>query len=116
MELLKLSDGTLAGIKAHYAHAQEKHPHFADKVCEMPADFFEFMAKFKKEEAERAGEIKAYDVLMAEIDELFAELMRGDMTRAREEAFDAIAVVLRIIDVIDGRAKFGAPKKEDGHE
>jgi hypothetical protein len=39
-------------------------------------------------------------------------IANGDTDAAIEEAYDAIAVLLRVIDVLEGHQELGSPNKE----
>jgi len=102
----------IGDIATHYHHACEKHPYFADKWTNEDHQFFEEFMKLEKEilaECARHGEMTTRMVIDAEIAEVFESITGGDMQQAREEIFDTIAVLLRMVDVIDGFQKFGNP-------
>lgn len=42
--------------------------------------------------------------------EVFEALVSGDKTHAVEELYDCVAVLLRTIDVLEGRQKLGKPE------
>jgi len=98
----------LKQIFSHYRHAVEKHPWFCDEICHEVRGW-ELQAKQLKSylvyctERHEKGEkpyCKAKDVLDAEMAEIFAAYSRGDLAQARYEIFDAIAVLLRMDDMI----------------
>jgi len=101
---------------SHYHAACVKHPYFADFWTENAHELYERDAREKKNAIKRLseiGEVSARLVLYAELAEVFEAITRGDYGQAREEIFDAIAVLMRMVDVIDGAAKFGNPRKVD---
>lgn len=78
----------------HLRHARTKHPFFADCTSSyLNAEWFECHALSHKNEL--ADDPSVENVLLSEVYEFLAELCRGDMARAREEAADIVAVVLR---------------------
>lgn len=91
-------------IQRHYRKAVEKHPLFAASFMgdvpeggdeqERFRQFWRQFAKSKKAVAER--ECRADYVLDAELAEVFEAFARGDVEQARNEIFDAIAVLLRM--------------------
>ena len=96
---------TNAGIWEHYDHACEKHPKFADDLCiQNPCcDWRREAAVLKKKiqaHAERGETVTAHSVLMAELYEVFAAYCDGDIAQARYEVLDAIAVLLRMDDML----------------
>lgn len=107
-------------IVEHYNHAREKHPYFCDWV--EPQDDTSEKAKAKiettlvvirgiiKEGAEKHT-LGWDDLLNCEMWEVFEALANGDKAHAIEEAYDAIAILLRTIDVLEGRQKLGKPEE-----
>lgn len=103
-------------IQEHYDHAREKHPYFADRL---------FIDDNDAEEAKRdlesvrillnierkQGKVYAETLANCEVAEICEVLARGDKTAAVEECYDAIAVLLRLIDVLEGRQQLGRPEK-----
>lgn len=53
-------------------------------------------------------------ILECKMLEVHEALANGDKAHAVEELYDCIAVLLRTIDVLEGRQKLGKPKKEGG--
>jgi hypothetical protein len=53
-------------------------------------------------------------VLLCEVAEMFAAIEHCKMKEAIEEAYDCIAVLLRIVDVLEGRQALGNPTKKEG--
>ena len=94
-----------ASIWEHYKHACEKHPRFADGICLMTEDW-EGMAADAKEfmevHEENGLSFTATIVLMGEIYEALAAYCAGDLAQARYEIMDAIAVLLRMDDMLAG--------------
>jgi len=92
-----------AGIWAHYENACEKHPFFADDLCSaMP--MWEREARQCKElisnKAKDGEKIMAHWVLLGEMYEIFDACCDGDIAQARYEVLDAIAVLLRMDDML----------------
>jgi len=109
-----LHSRTLQDIGAHYRHAKEKHPYFADRL------FIDDMVKPSEALAVCRAELNknieehnvdTLDVLKCEILEMYDAALSGNIKNAVDECYDAIAVMLRIIDVIEGRQPLGNPKE-----
>ena len=103
--------GYFRKIAEHYNHAREKHPGFAtdlfnetDPKC---ATFELDRVRRNLETTESAGCVIAETVLNCEIREAIQAFTDGDKDHAVDECYDAIAVLLRIVDVIEGRQKLG---------
>ena len=109
-----LSHHILRNIAGHYLKAISKHKYFCDELTRF--DEFYWRTKEyddKKELAKRVeiGNSSAYDVLASEVSELFHAVANGDIKNAIEEAYDVIAILLRIIDVLEHRQPLGKPKE-----
>ena len=103
-------------IAEHYCHARRKHPYFADMM---------FLDENDVEEAKRnlrivrtllsvelkVGKICAETLVDCEVSEICEAISRGHNSHAVEECYDAIAVLLRMVDVLEGRQKLGKPKE-----
>lgn len=111
----------------HYRHARDKHPYFADRLSysERTGDDIRdpIRAKYTDEllalrrrdirEASEIGRIVAERVLDCEIAEVYSALAHGDTANAVEECYDVIAVIMRMIDVLQGRQALGKPNKDE---
>ena len=111
-----LPDGVVDKIKEHYNHAREKHPGFVDRLFLNGGDVHRaenevgvFRLVLKSEEG--IEDVCAETVLRCELAEAAEAFASGDKSHAVEELYDTIAVLLRIVDVIEGRRKLG--KKGD---
>ncbi len=103
-----------AKVAEHYEHARRKHPYFAHTLF-LERDAFEAAKTLARTrrclDFERGeGEVVAETVLNCEICEATHALACGDKPHAVEEIYDAIAVLLRIVDVIEGRQALGNPE------
>lgn len=102
---VEIKEKVLEKIREHYAHAKIKHPHFCDKLSGYDKPFTKKLLEYH-----RAGlsaetiqnRIEANRVLLCEFYEIFDAISDGDKAAAVEECYDAIAVLLRIIDVLEG--------------
>ena len=110
----------LTDVALHYKHACDKHPYFADVFFhlgegeEPPKQFLE-CCRGMIAHAKAVGKLDTIHVLNCEIAEVIEAYARKDMEQAREECLDAIAVLMRMVDVIDGLQQLGnpdAPKKQ----
>ena len=102
-------------VEKHYAHAKVKHPYFCDliKSDEMPFDFVKWKLEDCREllaHAKDAGVVRWDELLDCEKYEAMAEINRGNTDAAVEELYDTIAVLLRTIDVLEGRQALSKPK------
>lgn len=116
-------DVNIDAIARHYRHAKEKHPYFADMLQYPPAvvpmrDYEASLAsnRWALSDAIKKGHVMLWHVLDCELGEMRVEIARGDKARAVEECYDAIAVLLRVVDVLEGRQKLGKPEKNETHE
>lgn len=109
-----LSHHVLRCIGAHYVNAIRKHQHFCDELTRFDEHYWLVKECEDKQTLARRGEIgnfSAEDVLTSEVSELFHAVAKGDKENAVEEAYDAIAVLLRIIDVLECRYPLGKSKE-----
>ena len=112
----------LDGVMAHYAHAREKHPYFCDwigpdgrhKDSRERVERILNRLRITVERNAKTGNLGWDDLLDCEVWEVFDALVRGDRAQAVEELFDCIAILLRAIDVLEGRQKLGKPEKGAG--
>ena len=120
MERQEIGGATLrpevaAKVAEHYEHARRKHPHFAHTLFleasdESAAARTLVRTRFCLNCERREGEVVAETVLNCEICEAIHALACGDKANAVEEIYDAIAVLLRMVDVIEGRQALGNPE------
>ena len=105
-------------IIEHYNHAREKHPYFCDwsplkpKTCSKKITI-EALRR-AREDLKIAGKINKIewiDVFNCEKFEALEALASGNKTKAVEELYDCVAVLLRTIDVIEGRQELGKPEE-----
>lgn len=111
-----------------YLHAREKHPYFADSVGWFDQDgkdgqyseanhlqarkYLSYKRRSIKQGAER-GRVRATNVLECEIAEIEEAIASKDFRSAVDECYDAIAVLMRMVDVLEGRQALGDPAKQD---
>ena len=119
-------------IWTHYDHAKEKHPKFCDGLlpCDLQPDNPNYMSEESvrwtaNQETRVIRGNNTLDVenhgtlwnnlLNEEVWEATDAMARGDKPAAVEECYDAIAVLLRTIDVLEGRQPLGEPRaRKDG--
>lgn len=107
----------LGEIAAHYANAVCKHPRFADKFADACTSAYRRRTlKEARAALATAREISAEDVLLCEVCEIFEAHSRGERAAAIAECYDAIAVLLRIVDALEGRQPLGVLNVETGTE
>lgn len=115
----------ISNILMHYAHAKAKHPYFCDKIAPVDLDKEDKggLADYRKsvkmslsnmrsciEALINEGELDWNDLVLCELWEVDEAIANGDTAHAVEECYDAIAVLLRTIDVLEGRQKLGKPE------
>jgi hypothetical protein len=102
-----MADLNFEKIRAHYEHAKEAHPYFCDGLTAIdlglsPDDVVMFAqhsldcARNMLKSGVRNGDVLFEDVLDCEVDGAIFALAHGDKAAAREEIYDAIAVLLRV--------------------
>lgn len=103
-------------ICKHYAHAKEKHPYFCDGILSSVEDYSEALANQRSRlaAAKSCRMVAACDLIDCELLEAYVEAANGKGAHAVDECYDAIAVLLRTIDVLEGRQKLGKPEKGEG--
>lgn len=112
-------------IKEHYEHAKKKHPYFCDGLLPTDTDkgwskgevlqkiVLELrLARDRIEVGGRIGNCLWNEILNCEVWELTEAIYHKDTTSAIEECYDAIAVLLRVVDVLEGRQPLGDPKRK----
>lgn len=116
-------------IREHYEHAKAKHPYFCDGIlpCDIPGDqsrneVREIIAtnlRLSRDRLEVGGKIKNLlwnEILNCEVWEFYEAFFKEEKDAAIEEVYDVIAVLLRVVDVLEGRQALGKPKKKGGAE
>lgn len=113
-----LNAKTVAAIDRHYIHAKEKHPYFCDKILpEQSENFRKAMRLILSDirlvisEGIENRQLAAYTVVQCKMLEFVEFVIMVDTEHAIEKFYDAIAVMLRVIDVLEGRQTLGNPKK-----
>lgn len=106
---------TIEKIREHYEHAKQKHPHFCDMITclsEDGADTHLDIYRATLAAGIKVDSVEASTVLACEYYEAIQAYTHGNTTSAVEECYDAIAVLLRTIDVLEGRQELGDPAKK----
>lgn len=107
----------LSKILKHYAHAKDKHPYFCDLIKSdgLPFDFAGWSledCRKRLTHAREANVVRWDELLDCEKYEAMVEINHGDTAHAVEELYDTIAVLLRTIDVLEGRQKLSKTKSQ----
>lgn len=103
-------------VRAHYAHAIEKHPYFCDWIGTKNDEMKTKITKRLEElRMTCSAAIKRHDLgwdnlLDCEMWEVFEALASGDTAEAVKHLYEMIAKILRTIDVLEGRQKLGKPE------
>lgn len=102
----------ISNILNHYAHAKAKHPYLCDRILSPVEDYKGALAnqRSRLEDAVNCRMVSACDLIDCELLEAYVEAANGNTVHAVEECYDAIAVLLRTIDVLEGRQKLGKPE------
>ena len=98
-------------IHAHYEHAKEKHPVFADILTHKTHTAAKYY-KIVRDEAHANGDCSPIQVLHAEYAEVLDAIDARDKAQAVYECYDCIAVLLRLIDMIEETAEKEGWKEE----
>lgn len=105
----------ISNIMKHYAHARQKHPYFCDIIKQDGLPFY--FAEWHLEDCRkrlvyaRAANVVQWDELLdCEKYEAMVEIDHGHTAHAVEELYDCVAVLLRTIDVLEGRQTLGKPE------
>lgn len=100
-------------ITDHYLSAREKHHYFCDEITGYNSHVASFRLKQIRDliDWRKAHKcVTAEMLLRCELLEAEDAYLRGNKSQAVEELYDAIAVCLRTIDVLEGRQKLGKPE------
>lgn len=102
-------------IIEHYNHAREKHPEFVVRLSVSTPNIMKHLATTIATEekilSDKNHRPHASLLLYHKYDKLWYNYFTGNITAAIEEAYDAIAVILRTIDVLEGRQALGKPEE-----
>lgn len=106
-------------IIEHYNHAREKHPYFCDRMLPAWAEcnlknltrraLDDRRARLKA--GEQCRKVMWSELVDCEVWEAIEAMATGDNAQAVEELYDCVAVLLRTIDVLEGRQKLGKPEE-----
>lgn len=99
-------EGFNSVVDRHIAHAIEKHSLFAHELCDRQ-DSYAQSAEVTQTAVKAqlaAGCVYADTLLFEEVYEFLAEVQKGDITRAKEEAGDVTAVLYRMIKKMEEQA------------
>lgn len=110
-------------IERHYLAALAEHPHFCDSMlpkCETKEDDDAIVSQIKsniaffRQRMEKGNELHNLmwnEILCLKVWEATNLIHNGDTAASVEKLYEGVAVLLRAIDVIEGRQKLGKPKK-----
>ena len=103
-------------IWAHYDHAREKLPYFCDRILYDGWTRMDLALKLEYDRkrlhnAVNTGTVSMPHVMSCETSEALMDLANNNTSAAVEKLYDAIAVLLRTIDVLEGRQPLGKPKE-----
>lgn len=106
-------------IKQHYAYARLKHPDFCNWILPRNAtkDVKDKIAynllrvRERIAEAEEKGVLGWDDILDCQMWKVFDSLAKGDNPKAVKTMYKMVAVILRTIDVVEGRQELKKGKR-----
>lgn len=116
-----LLEEVVESIAAHYRKAVGKHPYFCDKLLPFPYDLLiaeDAIDEIREGLILRRGDIEALaaakklapeGLLQCELFEVYEAIAHNDKAGAVEECYDCIAILLRMVDVLEGRQELGKP-------
>lgn len=128
-----LDSDKVYAIEKHYLEAREKHPYFCDGITGGDVyglvsenshkwsyhgqhEYYSSELRLRRDEVLHRSKnrtLKAERVLACEYHEMLEAYARRDTAAAVEECYDAIAVLLRVVDVLEGRQELGRPKESE---
>ena len=96
---------------SHFLKAVRKHPRFADKMFgnysyDEARDDLDYVRRTLCED-ERNGRLIAEALLLCETAEAEVAYQSGDKAATIDELYDAVAVIMRMIAVVEGKQKLG---------
>lgn len=91
-------------IAAHYEHAKEKHPVFADILTHNNNTSARHYKRLR-DEAHAIGYCSPLQIFLAEYAEVLEAIDVQDKAQAVYECYDCIAVLLRLVDMIEEIAR-----------
>jgi hypothetical protein len=107
---------TIEKIKQHYEHAKAKHPYFCDIITclsETGADTHLDIYRATLAAEIATNNVEASTLLKCEYYEAIQAYTKGNIPAAIEECYDTIAVILRLVDVLEGRQALGNPARNE---
>lgn len=100
----KTSMWRIAEIVRHYEHAKETHPVFADILTHNNNTSAKHYKRLR-DEAHANGDCSPLQVFLAEYAEVLEAIAVEDKAQAVYECYDCIAVLLRLVDMIEETAQ-----------
>lgn len=96
----------------HYMKAVEKHPYFADRLFllgdeKKASQMLLLKMRLFIDYEKRESNVLAETILNCELAEAAYAFVLGDKAHAIDELYDAIAVLMRMIAVLEGKQKLG---------
>lgn len=115
-----LDTATAKNIAEHYEHAKAKHPYFADAMLYTndTSHIKEILSIYRSDlnESIKKNYVWTLQILKCEIYEVYDAWSRGDTAQAVAECYDVIAVLLRMVDVLEWRQELGKPESAEERE
>lgn len=102
-------------INEHYKHSKEERPHFCDILSGYGKSFSKRLLEYHRAGlgAEIVqGRVESNRLFLCEFYKIYNAIANGDTTAAVDGCYNAIAVLLRMVDVLEGRQKFGKQESE----
>ena len=115
-----MPDNFAFNAASHFLKAVRKHPRFADKL------FYECESYYKTKDAalaiaeddlnderqdlylaQKTANVDSWSLISCEILEAYVAHLKGDKAACADELYDAVAVLMRMIAVVEGKQKLG---------
>ena len=107
----------------HFAKALRKHPRFADKLfyeCESYYSAKDAALAIAEDDlnderqdlylAQKTCGVDSWSLISCEVLEAYVAHLKGDKAACVDELYDAVAVLMRMIAVVEGKQKLGGEK------
>ncbi len=104
--------------RVHYAKALSKHPRFADRLFGYVKNAGVALEAARRDIAylKKHGWLDAVLLAMCELDEACVPYVQGDVAACVDELYDAIAVIMRMIAVLEKKQTLGRGKHEESED
>lgn len=117
----ELPEAAVEMIRQSYRHSLSRRPtYFCDSVTAVrsreDAAYWLKLGRERVRDAAATGSLTATRLIDLAALKMMEAAVRGDKAAAVDRCYDAIAVLLRTVDVLEGRQALGSPDKEKKEE